>query len=88
MKYILPIALALLATGCTTVPVTAKFPEIPEIIIQACPNLKQIETETAPLSEISKTITQKYTTYYECAVKVDAFTKWYQTQKAIFESIK
>jgi hypothetical protein len=87
-KVILALAVSMLAACSTTVPVTAKFPEVPEIIIAPCPNLKKIETETAALSDISKTITHNYTQYYECAVKVDAFAKWYREQRAIFESVK
>lgn len=82
------IILAFLATGCsTTVPVTAKFPEAPERLLEKCPQLKKLEEE-AKLSDITKTITNNYTTYYECAVKDDAWIEWYQKQKIIFESIK
>jgi hypothetical protein len=85
MKYIL---LLLIVSGCsTTVPVTAKFPDVPERLLAKCPQLEKLENE-AKLSDISKTITNNYTTYYECAVKDDAWIKWYQTQKQIFEGIK
>ena len=82
------IILAFLATGCsTTVPVTAKFPQAPERLMQLCPQLEKLENE-AKLSDISKTITNNYTSYYECAVKDDAWIEWYQIQKKIFEQIK
>ena len=82
------ILLAFLATGCsTTVPVTAKFPDVPERLLVKCPQLEKLENE-AKLSDIGKTVTNNYTTYYECAVKNDAFIEWYQTQKRIFESVK
>jgi hypothetical protein len=85
MKYIL---LLLIVSGCsTTVPVTAKFPDVPERLLAKCPQLEKLENE-AKLSDISKTITNNYTTYYECAVKDDAWIEWYQTQKKIFEGIK
>jgi hypothetical protein len=85
MKYIL---LLLIVSGCsTTVPVTAKFPDVPERLLAKCPQLEKLENE-AKLSDISKTITNNYTTYYECAVKDDAWIEWYQTQKQIFEGIK
>jgi hypothetical protein len=87
MKYII-VALAVLLSGCTTVvPIAAKFPEAPSIIMERCPDLKKIETETTVMSILTKTVTENYTTYYECAVKVDAFRKWYETQKAIFENL-
>jgi hypothetical protein len=74
--------------GCsTTVPVTAKFPDVPERLLQRCPQLEKLENE-AKLSDISKTVSNNYTTYYECAVKDDAWIEWYQIQKKIFEQVK
>lgn len=88
MKHIIICILALQIIGCsTTVPVTAKFPEAPEIFLEKCPNLQKIP-EDSKLSDISKIVTNNYATYYECAVKNDAWIEWYQTQKNIFESIK
>jgi hypothetical protein len=85
MRYLL---LVLILTGCsTTVPVTAKFPNVPERLLVKCPQLEKLENE-AKLSDISKTVTNNYTTYYECAVKHDAFVEWYKIQKNIFESVK
>jgi len=78
----------LLISGCsTTVPVTAKFPEAPERLLAKCPQLDKLGNEVK-LSDISKTVTTNYTTYYECAVKHDAFIEWYNVQKNIFESVK
>jgi hypothetical protein len=81
--------LALLLTGCSTVvPVTARFPEAPgNVAMTACPQLRKI-AEDARLSDISKTITMNYSTYYECAVKTDAWIEWYQKQQQIFNNIK
>jgi hypothetical protein len=85
MKYLL---IVLMLVGCsTTVPVTAKFPEIPDRLMQKCPQLEKLGEE-AKLSDISKTVTVNYTTYYECAVKNDAWIEWYNIQKHIFEGIK
>lgn len=75
-------------SGCsTTVPVKAKFPEAPERLLAKCPQLEKLGNEVK-LSDISKTVTINYTTYYECAVKHDAFIDWYQVQKNIYESVK
>ncbi len=83
------ITLAFLATGCSTVvPVTMKFPEAPgNVAMTACPQLQKLQ-EDAKLSDISKTISVNYGTYYECAVKTDAWIEWYQKQKQIFENVK
>ena len=79
------IILAFLATGCSTVvPVTAKFPEVPERLLVRCPQLEKLGNEPK-LSDVSKTVTINYTTYYECAVKHDAFVEWYKIQKEIFD---
>ena len=75
-------------SGCsTTVPVTAKFPQVPERLLVKCPELEKLGNEVK-LSDISKTIAVNYTSYYECAVKHDAFIEWYQVQKNIYESVK
>jgi hypothetical protein len=81
--------LSLLLTGCSTVvPVTAKFPEAPgNVAMTACPQLQKV-AEDAKLSDISKTVTVNYGTYYECAVKTDAWIEWYKIQREIFESVK
>jgi hypothetical protein len=85
MKY-LAILLSMALTGCaTSVPVTAKFPDVPSVITERCPQLKTIPTETTVFSEFTKTITANYTTYYECAVKLDSWIEWYNNQKIIFE---
>lgn len=85
MKYLL---FLLVLTGCsTTVPVTAKFPVVPEKLLVKCPQLEKLENE-AKLSDISKTVINNYTSYYECAVKHDGFVEWYNIQKNIFDKVK
>ena len=83
MRYII---IALLLSGCSTVvPVTARFPEPPaKGAMTACPNLQKL-TDNARLSDVANTVTVNYSTYYECAVKTDAWQEWYQIQKHIFE---
>jgi phage FluMu protein Com len=86
-KYLAPL-LIILVTGCSTVvPVTVKFPDAPDRIKIKCPQLKTLNEE-AKLSDIAKTVTENYTTYYECAVRNDAWIEWYETQKTIFETLK
>jgi hypothetical protein len=85
MRYLL---LTLLLAGCsTTVPVTAQFPEVPARLLERCPQLEQLKDE-AKLSDVAKTVSNNYSTYYDCAVKHDAFIEWYGVQKQLFESIK
>ena len=87
MKYLVCFFLILM-TGCSTVvPVTSKFPDVPERLMIKCPQLEKV-SETPTLSDVTKIITNNYTTYYDCAVKHDAFIEWYNIQKNIFESVK
>jgi len=83
MRYLL---IALLLSGCSTVvPVVAKFPDAPGLgAMTACPNLQKL-TDGARLSDVATTVTVNYATYYECAVKTDAWQEWYNIQKIIFE---
>ena len=76
-----------MCSGCSTVvPVTAKFPAAPgEIYQQACPDLQKL-SDASKLSDVSRTIGVNYSTYYECAVKLDTWIQWYSVQKLIFES--
>ena len=83
------VLLSLLLVGCSTVvPVTQKFPDAPgTVAMTACPQLQKL-SEDAKLSDISKTVSVNYGTYYECAVKTDAWIEWYQKQQQIFNNIK
>lgn len=83
----LMIALLFLVGCSTATPVKRTFPEVPERLLVKCPNLQKLNDD-AKLSDISKTVTINYSTYYECAVKHDGLVEWYQVQKHIFESVK
>jgi hypothetical protein len=86
MKYL--ILSCLLLGGCTTVvPVVANFPEPPgQASLSTCVDLQKLE-ESAKLSDISKTIANNYTKYYECSIKNDTWIEWYKTQKKLFEQV-
>lgn len=72
--------------GCSTVvPVTAKFPDKPKNV-EPCPQLDTVP-EDVKLSGLTSTVTKNYSTYYECAVKVDKWNEWYEIQKRIFEGV-
>lgn len=75
-----------MCSGCaTTVPVTAKFPEPPgKSAMVRCADLQKLKDD-ARLSDVANTVTANYGTYYECAVRADAWQEWYQIQKRIFE---
>jgi hypothetical protein len=85
----LVIMVILAISGCSTaVPVTARFPEPPgKGAVTPCPNLQKLNND-AKLSDVANTVTVNYGTYYECAVKADAWQEWYQIQRRIFEGVK
>ena len=80
------IFILLVLCGCTTVPVARKFPEPPKYT-EPCVPLQKL-TDDSKLSDVASAINNNYSSYYECAVKNDAWIEWYQTQKRIFESVK
>ena len=53
----------------------------------ACVQLTKL-ADDVKLSDVSRTVAANYNTYYECAVKTDAWIEWYQVQQKIYESVK
>ena len=88
MKRLLAFILVVLLTGCLNTPVARHFPEVPEELKTACPSLEQVDPATTKLSEVVRVVTDNYTQYHECRVKVDAWIEWYKTQRSIFEEVK
>lgn len=87
MKKLLIILAALLLSACVTVPVERKFPEVPQELKTACPDLQTVNP-TTKLSEVVDVVVNNYGQYKECQVKVDSWIEWYKEQKQIFESVK
>ena len=85
MKKLLVILLLL--SGCTTVPVTPKFPEAPQTGLERCPRLLKLQYD-AKLSDIAGNMILNYSSYNICDAKNDAWIEWYGKQKQIFEGIK
>ena len=87
MKYIL-ILLSSLLVGCsTTVPVTQKFPQAPEILLQQCQQLKEVNKD-ASLVDLTKIVVENYTQYYQCSALVEGWHQWYKTQQQIYKELK
>ncbi len=76
----------MLLAGCSTaVPVTARFPEPPgKLATTPCPPLNKLK-DTVNISDVSRTVTNNYSLYYECQVKNDTWNEWYQIQRQLFE---
>lgn len=87
MRYLILLA-PLLLTGCLfkdPVPVKQVWPDVPKELLEACPDLKQLDNKTAKLSEIISVVSDNYSQYYDCKAKVDDWITWYNGQKKIYE---
>jgi hypothetical protein len=83
------IILAFLITACSTaVPVTQKFPEAPDMLMEKCPELKTIQGEKISIVDFTKTVSENYTTYYQCAAGKEAWIDWYDQQRKIWDQVR
>lgn len=88
MKKITVMAAAVMLTACTTtVPVTAKFPEAPEVLLVECDKLDKIGKDKVVFSEFLTVVVGNYSKYHMCAAQNAAWKEWYAKQKEIFESV-
>jgi len=87
MKLLLIIPLLLL-TACSSIPIKREFPKLPPSLEQRCVALDEVPPSTKKLSDILTVVTNNYTLYHECQIKVDTWLEWYSTQKKIFDSVK
>ena len=80
----------ILLTGCmqATVPVAVKFPDVPRELMETCPDLKKVNPDGAKLSNVIVVVTENYSQYHQCKVKVDTWVEWYNAQKNIYDNIK
>ena len=76
---------SLLAACSTAVPLTQSFPQAPAMLTEKCPELKIIVGEKVTIVDFTKTVSENYTTYYQCASRTDAWIDWYNKQKKIWE---
>ena len=83
------IVLAFLITACSTaVPVTQRFPTAPDLLMEKCPELKTIQGEKISIVDFTRTVSENYTTYYQCAGRNSAWIDWYNQQKKIWEQVQ
>jgi len=86
MKYLIILFTLFLASCTTPVPLTAKFPEVPETLLKGCPKqLETIEGDNVTIVDFVKTVVRNYGTYHECAAKNDSWIEWYQIQKKLWD---
>ena len=78
-----------LLTACSTaVPLTQSFPQAPAVLMEKCPALKTIEGEKVSIVDFTRTVSENYTTYYQCSGRTDAWIDWYTQQKKIWDEIR
>jgi len=83
------IVLLFLITACSTaVPITQKFPDAPDMLKEKCPPLKTIPGEKVTIIEFTRTVSENYTLYHQCAGRTDAWIDWYQQQKKIWDDVR
>ncbi len=87
MNKILILLVAVMLSGCLATPVKRTFPEVPEELKVACPDLKDVPEGTTKLSDVLPVVVDNYSQYHECRVKVDVWVEWYKKQKEIFDSV-
>lgn len=89
MKKLILLLPALLLTGCfKSIPIKMDFPDAPAELKQTCPNLKQTDENETKLSKVIEVVTENYSSYHECKLKVDAWVEWHKQQKQISDNIK
>ena len=88
MRILLLGLISLLAACSTAVPLTQSFPDAPAMLKEKCPELKTIAGDRVTIVDFARTVTQNYTTYYECAARTEAWQEWYTRQKQIWEEVK
>ena len=87
MKKLIVIA-CLIVSGCTTVPVTAKFPTAPDSLKEPAVALKTLDVPKPELSDLITNANDNYAEYYRLRDRYNGWINWYNTQKQIFESVK
>jgi PBP1b-binding outer membrane lipoprotein LpoB len=89
MRYLALAVLSFILVGCSTVvPVTMKFPEVPAEMLEACPDLDKIPSDTKQLSVTAEVVVKNYSKYHNCRIKNEAWLEWYKENKKIYDTIK
>jgi hypothetical protein len=83
------LGLAILLSACSTaVPVTQKFPDAPDMLMEKCPPLKTIQGEKISIVDFTRTVSENYTTYYQCAAGKEAWIDWYDQQRKTWNKMR
>lgn len=79
------VAVILLLAGCATpVPVKQTWPEAPTVLMEQCPQLKQLGADQGTLRDLLMVVIENYAAYYHCAGRTQSWQEWYRQQQKIF----
>jgi len=82
MKKLIAFACVVLV-GCAT-PVKMQFPTAPEELTKSCGDLQLVKQDNHQFSNFLNVVVDNYGVYYECKIQADAWQRWYDEQKKIF----
>jgi hypothetical protein len=87
---VLILSLPIFLSGCfaTTVPVAQKFPAVPQILLENCPQLLLIPEEKNNIIDMTTIVVQNYGMYYQCREKVKGWQEWYYESTKIMNGKK
>ena len=88
-KLLMLSASCLMMLGCsTTVPLSQKFPEAPQVLMEPAPVLKPLSENKKTLADLLQNANENYGLYYELQDRYNAWQLWYKQQKQLFDSVK
>jgi len=89
VKTLMLSVVCLTLLGCsTTVPLTQKFPQAPQILLDPAPNLKTLPDDKKTLTDLLENANDNYGVYYDVVERYKSWQEWYKQQKQIFDSVK
>ncbi len=76
------LVLLIFLSGCSTIGLVPKFPDVPETLTEPCSELIIVK-DNSQMSDLLKTVTENYSNYHECREKVNSWNDWYKQQKQL-----
>ena len=64
------------------------FPEAPANLLEPASNLQSLPEDKKTLTDLIENANENFGTYYQLKSKYEAWQEWYNSQKAIYESVK
>ena len=83
MKQLI-ILTCIMLVGCSAAPVKMQFPAAPEELTKTCGDLTLVKQDNHQFSNFLNVVVDNYGVYYECKIQADAWKRWYDEQKKIF----